>query len=290
MPKHPPYIEFENISKKFNNTLVLDDLSISIPYGEVTGIIGPSGSGKTTMLNLLIGFMKPTKGRILFQSRNIIKDFSNVTTLFGFATQEFSFYGDLTIEENLFYFGTLYKLKKEEIKARTDELLKLLDIDYARKTLARLLSAGMGRRLDIACALIHNPKVLILDEPTQDLDPILRRELVASVRRINKEKETTIVITSHLLGEIDDLCDTIAILYKGKIVKMGTPTQLKQFYGKKSIDDVFTFIVQKSERPTVAVTKKEYKEKVKEQEKKIFSIFGHLLKRDEEKKKEKKVK
>ncbi|MBI2110748.1 ABC transporter ATP-binding protein [Candidatus Woesearchaeota archaeon] len=252
--KHPPYIEFENISKKFGNTLVLDNLNLSIPYGEITAIIGPSGSGKTTMLNLLIGFVKPTKGRILFQSRNIIKDF--------------------------YYFGNLYKLRKEELKARANELLKLLDIDYARKTLAKRLSAGMGRRLDIACSLIHNPKVLILDEPTQDLDPILRKELVESIRKINKERETTVIITSHLLGEIDDLCDNIGILYKGKIVKIGSPEQLKRFYGKRSMDDIFTFIVQKSERPTLHVTDKDYKEKIKEEEHKIVSVFGHLIHRE----------
>ena len=280
MLKHPPYIEFENITKKFNNNLVLDNLSLTIPYGEITGIIGPSGSGKTTMLSLLVGFIKPTKGRILFQSRTILKDYSNVTSLFGFATQEFSFYPELTIEENLFYFGNLYKIKKEEVKARADELLKLLEIDYARKTLARRISAGMGRRLDIACSLIHNPKVLILDEPTQDLDPILRKELVATVRKINKDRETTIIITSHLLGEIDDLCDIIGILYKGNIVKIGTPDQLKKHYGKKTIDEVFTSIVKKSERPTANITKQDYRSKVKEEEKKIFSVFGHLLKKD----------
>src|SRR3989344_2879734 len=269
--KHPPYIEFENISKKFGNTLVLDNLNLSIPYGEITGIIGPSGSGKTTMLNLLIGFVKPNKGRILFQSRNIIKDFSNVTTLFGFAAQEFSFYTDLTIEENLAYFGNLYKLKKSEIKLRTDELLKLLEIDYARKTIARSLSSGMGRRLDIACSLIHNPKVLILDEPTQDLDPILRKELVATIRKVNKERETTVIITSHLLGEIDEMCDTIGILYKGHIVKMGTPSELKKFYNMKTMDEIFTSIVKKSERPTVHVTENQFKTKIKEEEKKVIS-------------------
>jgi len=277
MRKGPPYIEFEGITKKYGNTLVLDNLTLSIPYGEITGIIGPSGSGKTTMLNLLIGFVKPNKGRILFQSRNIIKDFSNVTTLFGFAAQEFSFYTDLTIEENLAYFGNLYKLKKSEIKLRTDELLKLLEIDYARKTIARSLSSGMGRRLDIACSLIHNPKVLILDEPTQDLDPILRKELVATIRKVNKERETTVIITSHLLGEIDEMCDTIGILYKGHIVKMGTPSELKKFYNMKTMDEIFTSIVKKSERPTVHVTENQFKTKIKEEEKKVISIFGHNL-------------
>ena len=130
--KHPPYIEFENISKKFGNTLVLDNLNLSIPYGEITAIIGPSGSGKTTMLNLLIGFVKPTKGRILFQSRNIIKDFSNVTTLFGFAAQEFSFYGELTVEENLYYFGNLldHQLMDERIhrgKHISNEILAVVE-------------------------------------------------------------------------------------------------------------------------------------------------------------------
>lgn len=282
MPIGPPYIEFVNITKKFGDNLVLDNLNLKVPYGEITGIIGPSGSGKTTMLNLLIGFLKPTKGKILFQSRDIFKDFHNVTTLFGFGTQSFSFYEDLNVEENLFYFGTLYKIKKSEIEARANELLKLLELDYARKTPGKLLSSGMGRRLDIACALIHNPKVLILDEPTQDLDPILRKELVATIRKVNKQKETTIIITSHLLGEIDGLCDTIGILYKGKIVKIGTPDYLKRFYKKKTIDEIFEAIVQKSDTPTQNISKKDYKSKIKEEEEKIISVFGHILKRGKE--------
>jgi len=241
----PPYIQIRDLTKKFGNHTVLDNVSMNFPFGEITGVIGVSGSGKTTLLNLLIGFIKPTSGEILFQSRNIFKDMKNVQNIFGFGTQIFSFYDDLTVEENLMYFGHLYKLDKKFLKKKVDELLELVELDYARKTLARDLSSGMSRRLDIACALIHSPKVLILDEPTQDLDILLRRELIKTLKKIRSTANTTMIITSHLLDEMDYLCDKIAILNNNDVVEFGTPAQIKKKYGKNNLNDVFEFIIKK---------------------------------------------
>lgn len=243
----PPYIEFQKVTKKFGNNLVIDNIDLSIPFGEITGIIGVSGSGKTTILNLLIGFYKQTSGKIKFQSRDIQKDYRNVSTIFGFATQGGSFYNELTVQENLNYFGKLYNLSPKEINGRTNELLKLLELENARKYLGRSLSTGMQRRLDIACALIHSPKVLILDEPTEDLDPILRREVVDILRRI-RNTGTTIILTSHLLNEIEYLCDKIAILNRGRIIKFDTPNNLKKLYGKSSLEDIFYIIIKETEK------------------------------------------
>ncbi len=249
----PPYIQFLSITKGFNKNVVLDNLSMDIPYGEITGIIGTSGSGKTTILNILIGFIKQTSGKILFQSREILKDITNVSTIFGFASQGGSFYYELNVEENLMYFGKLYGLKTKDIKKRVDYLLKILELEQARKILAKSLSTGMARRLDIACALIHSPKVLILDEPTEDLDPLLRKELIKTLKKI-RDDGTTIILTSHLLAELESLCDKIAILKNGKIVKMDTPSNLKKEFKTDSLDEVFEIVIKGAVTRNVPVT------------------------------------
>jgi len=243
----PPFIELDKITKKFGNYEVLKDISLKIPYGEITGVIGQSGSGKTTILNLIIGFIKPSKGKILFQSRDIFKDMNHVNKLFGFGSQGFSFYEELTVEENLKYFAKLYGINNKTIKKRIDEVLKLVDLPHAKKVLGGKLSAGMKRRLDIACALMHDPKVLILDEPTQDLDPILRKELAKVLQKIKRDG-TTIILTSHLLGEVENMCDNVAILNEGKIVKFNKPKQLKKIYKKDSLEDVFTAIIEQTRK------------------------------------------
>ncbi len=225
------FIRFENVVKRFGKNVVLNGLDLDVPYGERFGIIGISGSGKTTLLNLLIGFLRPDSGKISYFLRDISKDSFNIKQTFGFATQQGSFYAMLNIVENLQYFGRLYGLKPDAIRKKADELLSLVDLSDAKHVLAGDLSKGMQRRLDIACALIHDPRVLILDEPTEDLDPMLRKEILQLIKRIN-EKGTTIIITSHLLEDMEFLCTKIAILHKGKIMDLGTTTQLKKKYNK----------------------------------------------------------
>jgi len=260
----PPYIQIQNVTKRFGKKIILNDLNLDIPFGEVTGIIGASGSGKTTLLNLLIGFMKPDKGTIFFQSRDIFKDMKNVSTIFGFGAQACSFYFDLSVEENLIYFGKLYGLKSKDIKKRIPELLELIELKDARRTLGKQLSTGMKRRLDIACALIHEPKVLILDEPTEELDPILRKGLINTIRRIRNSGKT-VIVTSHLLNEIERLCDDVAILNEGRIVAFDTPANLKKKYSKIDLDDVFEVIIKQSrlkkQQPKVSVEKEPEKKK-----------------------------
>lgn len=224
-------IRMEGVVKKFGKNLVLNGVDIEIKPGELFGIIGTNGSGKTTILKSIIGFYRPSKGVVSFKGKNIKDIRDEMKMNFGFATQENSFYGKLNVQENIKYFGELYGLTDEFIDAHMDNVLKLVDLLDARKTLADNLSNGMKRRLDIACALIHDPLVLILDEPTQDLDPGLRRDMLKLIKNINKNG-TTIVITSHLLWEVEALCDRIAILAEGRILRIGSPYQLKQSYTK----------------------------------------------------------
>ncbi|MBS3143889.1 ABC transporter ATP-binding protein [Candidatus Woesearchaeota archaeon] len=227
-----PFIAFLDITKIFGKNVILDNLELEIPYGEIFGIIGKSGSGKTTLLSILVGFLNPERGKVFFQGLELRDNYNKVMEQFGFTAQEGSFYPKLTVKENLEYFGTMYNLSSASIKNRIPELLRLVNLQDDKDKLASELSSGMQKRLDIACAIIHNPKVLILDEPTEDLDPGLRREILRLLKKINKEKKVTIVITSHLLEEIEQICTRLAILHNKKILISGTVNELKDSYSK----------------------------------------------------------
>ncbi|MDP3919135.1 MAG: ABC transporter ATP-binding protein [Nanoarchaeota archaeon] len=228
------FIKLDSVTKKFGEHIVLNDLTLVIPHDGIFGIMGLSGCGKTTLLNILVGFWRPEKGHVYYNAIDIQRNKRIISQLFGFATQAGSVYPKLTIEENLHYFGKLYNMRGQDIVERVEEILKFVDLVDSRDVIAEDLSTGMYRRLDIACSMIHNPKVLLLDEPTGNLDPVLRKKLMALIRKISDEG-TKVIITSHLLGEIEEICDTLAILHKGKIVEIGTPDELKDKYTKDQV-------------------------------------------------------
>jgi ABC-2 type transport system ATP-binding protein len=232
-------VRITNLSKRFAERLVLRNINLEINSGEILGVIGMSGHGKTTFLNSVIGFIRPETGDVEFklehlleyenatdQFRSVYKCADEARKIFGFAAQNPSFYSDLTVEENLDYFGALYGLSKDIRRTNTKILLNLIGIYGSREVKAKNLSGGMQKRLDIACALIHDPKILILDEPTADLDPVLRKQMWTIIRKIN-EKGTTIIMASHFLGEVESFCDRIAVIRRGEIVHMGTADELK---------------------------------------------------------------
>lgn len=225
-------IEVRGVGKKFKRKVVLDNIDLNIPEGKIFGIIGVSGSGKTTLLNTLVGFYRPNAGQVLYKGRRIDRDLGTVKMDFGFGTQTNSFYPKLTVEENLRYFGSLYGLDDKTLRTNMDRVLSLLRLDGTKHVVAENLSGGMQRRLDMACALIHHPKVLILDEPTEDLDPKLRTDIINVIKQIN-QTGTTIVITSHLLWEMERMCDEIAIIHNSNILKVGSVDELREIYSSK---------------------------------------------------------
>ncbi len=238
-----PIFKIQNIIKRFGTQIVLDGVTFEIKKGEIFGLIGASGSGKTTILNTIIGFVRPDSGDVLFRFehlldfekavayRSVYKKQQSVRKLFGFASQMPSFYNSLTIKENLEYFGSLYNLSKDALKTNVETLLNLMELKNYENMKAKNLSGGMERRLDIACSLIHDPAVLILDEPTADLDPMLREHIWTLVKKINK-KGTTVIIASHHLAEIENLCTRIAILKDKKIIDVASPDAIKNKYSK----------------------------------------------------------
>ncbi len=231
-------VQVKGVNKKFGDNIVLRNVNLDVIKGELFCIVGTNGSGKTTLLKMLIGFLDPDEGEVFYHSKNIKKNVKEVRKDFGFATQENAFYPKLTVEENMRYFGNLYGLKKEILKENIEKLLKLVELHGAKKVLAENLSIGMERRLDIACSLIHNPKILILDEPTEDLDVTLRKAILNLIKAINKSG-TTIIMTSHLLNEIQDSFDRIAILDNNSIIKVGTLKDFRKSTKKKSLTEIF---------------------------------------------------
>nr|MCK4930464.1 ABC transporter ATP-binding protein [Nanoarchaeota archaeon] len=241
-----PILRIQHLTKRFGKQTVLKRVSLDIYEGEIFGLVGVSGSGKTTLLRNLIGYLAPEEGDVKFRYDYFVKTkrktnkplYASVykqqklaRNLFGFGSQEPSFYKKLTVRENLNYFGSLYNLPKKALESNATILLTLMDLRQAQNTLAGDLSGGMERRLDIACALIHDPEILILDEPTSDLDPLLRDHIWSLVQKINK-KGTTIIIASHHLSEVENFCSRIAIVKDGRILDVASPARLKTKYAE----------------------------------------------------------
>jgi len=230
-------LKLANITKAYGANVVLDNLNLAINPGEIFGIVGLSGSGKTTLLNTLVGFVDLDKGVVLIKSPKDKKDYlvsrnpKVVSEYFGFAAQHPSFYDKLTVEENVDHFASLYNMPRKKRKDKCNELIRMVGLSKSKMILAQNLSGGMQKRLDIACSLVHDPQILILDEPTADLDPVSRGEMWDLIKQINSEG-TTVILASHFVNELEQLCSRFAILHNKQISEIGTPEELKLSYTK----------------------------------------------------------
>lgn len=233
-----PLVELKNINKRFGKTIVLQNINLTIQEHEMLGLIGFSGSGKTTLLRTVIGYYSISGGKIYYQQQDITKKSALLKSVVGFAAQENSFYDRLTIKENIHYFGSLNKLSKKEIVYRMDILLKLLRLSELKTKRAGVLSGGMKKRLDLAIALIHDPNILILDEPTAGLDPLISNEMYELINYV-KKNGTTIIIASHNYDMLKKYADRIAILGNRTILECDSPKQLEKKYHADNLTDVF---------------------------------------------------
>lgn len=229
-----PIIEVRSISKSYGNFKVLDDVTLNIEKGIIFGLLGPNGAGKSTLIKILSCQTKPSSGHAYISGLDVVSDKKEVLSIIGVVPQESSFYDELTVSENLMFFGSLYRINAIDIKKRSHKILTLLKLDAKSDIRANNLSGGMKTRLNIACALIHKPEVLILDEPSVGLDPVSRKALWETIRVVNSEG-TTILLTTHYMEEADLLCDRIVIMNRGKIVIEGTQDELKNKVGEKTI-------------------------------------------------------
>ncbi len=240
-------LEITGLSKRYSTGVeALKNVSLDIAEGEFFGLLGPNGAGKSTLIHCTTGLAVPTSGEIRIFEQDAIHDYADARAAVGLAPQELNLDFFLTLEESLDYHGGYFGMPKKERRERTKELLETFSLTEKRNDRTRTLSGGMKRRLILARALMHRPKLLILDEPTAGVDVELRLELWHYVQEINKQG-TTILLTTHYLEEADQLCDRIAFINEGQIVAEGSSEELAARYGVSSLEDAYLELVGRKE-------------------------------------------
>ena len=220
-------IEVKNISKRFNDKLVLDNISYEVKEGEIFGFIGPNGAGKSTLINIMTSLLTPDSGTIEICGYDILRESIKAKECMGYVPQELALMEDLNAYDNLEFFGALYGLKGKLLKERIAEALKVTGLEETKKQKVKKFSGGMKRRLNIAVSILHHPKVLILDEPTVGVDPQSRNHIFSFIKNICKDWGTTVIYTSHYMEEIEELCKRVFIIDLGKEVSYGDREEIK---------------------------------------------------------------
>ncbi len=230
-------INLENATKRFGSKAVVDNVSFEIRKGELFGLLGPNGAGKTTTINMIIGGLTPESGSIKINGESPAKQ--SIKRLLGIVPQTVALYESLSAQQNLIFFGQLYGLTGKHLNERIEHAFEIVNLTERRNERVSKYSGGMKRRLNIAAALLHNPSLLILDEPTVGVDPQSRNSIFESLRELKKEG-CTIILTSHYLEEAQKLCDRVGIMDEGKLVAENTVEKLISDFGGKSILTVET--------------------------------------------------
>ena len=255
-------IRVEGLTKIFNHSLkAVDHISFSVQQGEIFGFLGPNGAGKTTTINMLITILKPSEGRATILGSDIATESNEVRSSIGLVPQEYTSDDDLTGFENILLCADLYGIPRSTSKKRAMELLQLVQLTEFKDKKVQTYSGGMRRRLELACGLINRPKVLFLDEPTLGLDVQTRAATWNYIKTLKNEYGMTLFMTTHYLEEADSLCDRIAIIDHGKIIVIGTPTELKDSLG----GDIITLSIQKDTDITSLVQKIAHVKEVKKE-------------------------
>ena len=220
-------IEVKNVTKRFNDKLVLDNVSYEVDKGEIFGFIGPNGAGKSTLINIMTSLLVPDSGTIKICGYDILKEPIKAKECIGYVPQDISLMEELTAYDNLEFFGALYGLKGKELKARIMEALEVTGLVEKKKEKVKKFSGGMKRRLNIAAAIMHHPKVLIMDEPTVGVDPQSRNHIFNFTKNICKDWGTTVIYTSHYMEEVEELCKRVFIIDLGKEIAYGSEEEIK---------------------------------------------------------------
>ncbi|MCK9444754.1 MAG: ABC transporter ATP-binding protein [Tissierellaceae bacterium] len=227
-------IEIKNISKKFDDKVVLDDISFTVEEGDVFGLIGPNGAGKSTLINIMTGLLDPNNGSISIGGFDVGKETLKAKEFFGLVPQELALMEAVSANDNLEFFGSLYGLKGKVLKDRIGYALEITGLSEKRKDKVKKFSGGMKRRLNLAAAIMHNPKILILDEPTVGIDPQSRNHIFQFIKGVNKDRNTTVIYTSHYMEEVEYLCNNIFIIDEGKEVAYGSKNSVKSMINRNN--------------------------------------------------------
>lgn len=220
-------IKITNLSKKYGSNIAVDNISLNINEGEIFGLLGPNGAGKSTTINSICGLLKTNQGEVVIDGINMGENSLEGKKRLGLVPQEIAIFENLTARENIEFFGKLAGLRGSLLKERVDEALEFVGLSDNAKNMPRGYSGGMKRRLNIACAIAHHPKIIILDEPTVGIDPQSRNHILDSVRKLNK-MGSTIIYTTHYMEEAESLCSRIAIMDHGRLIADGNREELKK--------------------------------------------------------------
>ncbi len=233
-------IEVEQLMKIFGSFHAVDDISFDVKRGEIFGFLGANGAGKTTAMKMLTGLLSPTSGKATVAGFDVYKETEKIKKTIGYMSQKFSLYGDLTVKENIQLFGGIYGLKNKVIKAKMHELLGRLGMENSANALIDSLPLGWKQKLAFSVAMLHDPSIIFLDEPTGGVDPVTRRQFWEMIYE-TAHNGTTIFVTTHYMDEAE-YCDRISMMVDGKIAALGSPDELKKGFNAQNMDEVFVGI------------------------------------------------
>jgi len=230
-------IETKDLTKKFGSFTACDRLTFAVKKGEIFGFLGANGAGKTTAMRILCGLSSPTSGNATIAGLDIYKDAEKIKYEIGYMSQKFSLYEDLTVKENIEFYGGIYGLSSKQIKAKTAQLIEELGLQSVQNSLIRTLPLGWKQKLSFSVAIIHDPKIVFLDEPTGGVDPVTRRQFWELIYQA-ADRGVTVFVTTHYMDEAE-YCHRISMMVAGKIAALGTPRELKEQFGVDSMYEVF---------------------------------------------------
>jgi len=249
MVNRGPIIHVRNLVKKFDDFVANDNLSFDVNPGEIFGFLGANGAGKTTAIRILCGLSKPTSGEIKVAGFDAYNQVDSIKRNIGYMSQKFSLYEDLTVYENIRFYGGIYGIKYQEIKTLAEELIEKLGLTKYRNTLIESLPLGWKQKLAFSVAIFHKPKIVFLDEPTSGVDPITRRQFWEMIYEA-AHNGITVFVTTHYMDEAE-YCDRVSIMVDGRIEALDTPAELVRIYQTENINNVFIKIARNPDRMTV---------------------------------------
>jgi len=237
MRNYDKAIEVNKLTKRFGSFIAVDEISFNVGKGEIFGFLGANGAGKTTAMRILCGLSKPSSGSAIIAGYDVYKETEKIKSNIGYMSQKFSLYEDLSLIENIQFFGGIYGLNKKQIKEKTDALIEKLMLKDVKNELIKSLPLGWKQKISFSVAIIHNPAIVFLDEPTGGVDPIARRQFWDLIYSAANDG-VTVFVTTHYMDEAE-YCNRISMMVDGKIAAMGTPFELKSLYDSKDMDSVF---------------------------------------------------
>ncbi|MBC5646247.1 ABC transporter ATP-binding protein [Parabacteroides sp. W1-Q-101] len=239
-------IETDSLTKRFGTFTAVDHISFEVGEGEIFGFLGANGAGKTTAMRMLCGLSTPTSGKARVAGFDVYKETEQIKRHIGYMSQKFSLYGDLKVWENIRLYGGIYGLPKKKLAEKTDELLDVLDLEGERNTLVDALPLGWKQKLAFSVAIIHEPRIVFLDEPTGGVDPVTRRQFWELIYKA-AERNITVFVTTHYMDEAE-YCNRVSIMVDGKIEALDSPAALKSSFHAENMNDVFRALARKATR------------------------------------------